>query len=140
MTFSSPGGDVSMVLYDKVLQGRLRGKRHMEPIWTAAGWQPGVSVTRNEARLRRKAVRELGFIGEVRACLDDPWECLTHLSAIFGAVVGKAEECPDVTDVAWIRRVVPQEGIPTARAGRPTQHGRWSSQPPSRMPRLRRAG
>ncbi len=66
MTFS-PGGDVSMVLYDKVLQGWLRGKRHMEPIWQAAGWTPGVPVTRNEARLRRKAVRELGFVGEVRA-------------------------------------------------------------------------
>ena len=60
MTFS-PGGEVSMVLYDKVLQGRLRGKRHMEPIWQAAGWTPGVPVTRHEARLRRTAVRELGL-------------------------------------------------------------------------------
>jgi hypothetical protein len=109
MTFS-PGGDVSMVLYDKVLQAQLRGKRHMEPIWQAAGWTPGVPVTRNEARLRRKAVRELGFVGEARSCLDNPWECLTHLSAIFAAVVGHAEECPDATDVAWIRRVIPQEG------------------------------
>ena len=108
MTFS-PGGDISMVLYDKVLQGRLRGKRHMEPIWQAAGWQLGISVTRNEARLRRKAVRELGLVGEVRACLDDPWECLTHLSAIFAAVVGHAEDCPDAVDVAWVRRVIPQE-------------------------------
>ena len=40
MTFS-PGGDVSMVMYDKVLQARLSGKRHMEPIWAAAGWQAG---------------------------------------------------------------------------------------------------
>ncbi len=38
MTFS-PGGDVSMVMYYKVLQARLSGKRHMEPIWTAAGGQ-----------------------------------------------------------------------------------------------------
>ena len=59
MTFS-PGGAVSMVLYDKPLQARLSGKRHMEPIWAAAGWTKGVSVTRHEARLRRPAVRELG--------------------------------------------------------------------------------
>ncbi len=75
MTFS-PGGDVSMVLYDKVLQARLSGKRHMEPIWAAAGWQPGVPVTRNEARLRRPAVRELGLPHDLRPCLDDPWEFL----------------------------------------------------------------
>jgi hypothetical protein len=120
MTFS-PGGDVSMVMYDKVLQGRLPRKRHMESIWQAMGWTPGVPVTRNEARLRRPAVRELGFVGEVRSCLDDPWECLTHLSAIFGAVVGKAEECPDAVDVAWIRRVVPQGGD--------SNRSRWPTDP-----------
>src|SRR5262249_41450506 len=84
----SPGGDLSMVLYDKVLQGRLSGKRHMEPLWAASGWQPGVSVTRHEARLRRPAVREVGLVGEARSCLDDPWECLTHLTAIFAAGSG----------------------------------------------------
>jgi len=47
-----------MVLYDKLYQGRLAGKRQMEPIWEAAGWQPGVPVTRHEARLRRPAIRE----------------------------------------------------------------------------------
>src|SRR5262249_4634257 len=52
MTFS-PGGDVSLVLYDKLLHGRLSGKRHMEPLWTSADWQPGVPATRHEARLRR---------------------------------------------------------------------------------------
>jgi hypothetical protein len=109
MTFS-PGGNVSMVLYDKVLHGRLRGKRHMEPLWQAAGWQPGVPVTRHEARLRRPAVRELGFVGETSSCLDDPWDCLTHLAAIFVAVVGHAEECPDTLDAAWVRRVVPEAG------------------------------
>ena len=120
ITFSA-GGNVSMVLYDKVLQGRLRGKRHMEPIWQAAGWTPGVSVTRNEARLRRPAVRELGFVGEARSCLDDPWECLTHLLAIFAAVVGRSEECPNDVDVAWIRRVVPVEGD--------TNRSRWPTDP-----------
>jgi hypothetical protein len=106
----SPGGDVSMVLYDKVLQSRLSGNRHMEPIWRAAGWQPGVPVTRHEARLRRPAIHELGLPGEVRACLDDPWEFLDHKKAVFAAVVGHAEACPDAVDVAWIRRVVPDGG------------------------------
>jgi hypothetical protein len=106
MTFS-PGGDVSMVIYDKVLQSRLSGKRHMEPIWLAAGWQSGVPVTRHEARVRRPAVRELGLVGEVRSCLDDPWEFLGQKKDVFAAVVGRSEPCPDATDVAWIRRVVP---------------------------------
>jgi hypothetical protein len=108
MTFS-PGGAISMVLYDKVLQSRLSGKRHMEPIWSAAGWQPGVPVTRHEARLRRTAVRELGLPGDLRACLDDPWEFLTHKKDVFAAVVGRSEPCPDAVDVAWIRRVMPDE-------------------------------
>jgi hypothetical protein len=106
MTFS-PGGDISMVLYDKVLQTRLSGKRHMEPIWAAAGWQMGVPVTRHEARLRRRAVRELGLVGEARSCLDDPWEFLTHVKDMFAAVVGRSDPCPDAVDVAWIRRVGP---------------------------------
>ena len=55
MTFS-PGGDVSKGLYDKPLQAWLSGKRHMEPIWAASGWQSGVPVTRHEARLHRSAV------------------------------------------------------------------------------------
>ncbi len=120
MTFS-PGGDVSMVLYDKVLQARLSGKRHMEPIWAAAGWAPGVSVTRNEARLRRKAVRELGLPHDLRPCLDDPWEFLEHQKDVFAAVVGRAESCPDATDVAWIRRVVPDE--------HDTNQSRWPTDP-----------
>src|SRR5262249_37937944 len=95
MTFS-PGGDLSLVLYDKLLHGRLSGKRHMEPLWAASGWQPSVPITRHEARLRRPAVRELGLVGEARSSLDDPWECLTHLTAIFAAVVGHADakNCP----------------------------------------------
>src|SRR5262249_50375131 len=122
MTFS-PGGTVSMVLYDKVLHGRLSGKRHMEPLWAAAGWQPGVPVTRHEARLRRPTVRELGLVGEARSCLADPWECPTHLGAIFAAVVGgaDAEPCPEAVDVAWIRRVVPQAGD--------TNRSRWPTDP-----------
>jgi hypothetical protein len=105
----SPGGAISMVMYDKPLQARLSGKRHMEPIWAAAGWPSGVPVTRNEARLRRKAVRELGLPNDLRACLDDPWEFLEHQKDVFAAVVGHAEPCPDATDIAWIRLVVPDE-------------------------------
>jgi hypothetical protein len=124
VTFS-PGGDVSMVLYDKVLQSRLSGKRHMEPIWLAADWQAGSPVTRHEARLRRPALRELGLPGELRACLDDPWEFLTHLKDVFGAIVGRSEPCPDAVDVAWIRRVVPEEGD--------THRSRWPTDPTWRV-------
>jgi hypothetical protein len=108
VTFS-PGGDVSMVLYDKVLQGRLSGKRHMEPIWASSGWQAGTAVTRHEARLRRTAIRELGLPGDMTSTLDDPWEFLQHIKDVFGAVVGRSEACPDAVDVAWIRRVVPDQ-------------------------------
>jgi hypothetical protein len=143
MTFS-PGGDVSMVLYDKVLQARLRGVRHMAPIWATAGWQPGVGVTRHEARLRRPAVRELGLPGDLRSCLDDPWECLTHLKDIFAAVVGRAEPCPDATDVAWIRRVVPDDGDrnrsrwPTDPAWHVVQAARFTDAPAEARRLIRR--
>ncbi len=120
MTFS-PGGDVSMVLYDKPLQARLSGKRHMEPIWAASGWMKGVPVTRHEARLRRPAVRELGLPHDVRPCLDDPWEFLAHQKDVFAAVVGRAEGCPDAVDVAWIRRVVPEESD--------SRRSRWPTDP-----------
>jgi hypothetical protein len=120
MSFS-PGGDVSMVLYDKPLQARLSGKRHMEPIWAAAGWAKGTPVTRHEARLRRPAVRELGLPHDLRPCLDDPWEFLSHQKDVFAAVVGRAEECPDAVDVAWIRRVVPEKSD--------SRRSRWPTDP-----------
>jgi hypothetical protein len=124
VTFS-PGGNLSMVLYDKVLQSRLSGKRHMEPIWAAAGWQTSMAVTRHEARLRRPALRELGLPNELRACLNDPWEFLTHVKDVFGAVVGRSEPCPDAVDVAWIRRVVPEETD--------THRSRWPTDPTWRV-------
>jgi hypothetical protein len=34
----SPGGPLSFVMYRKDWEGRLKGKRHMEPVWKAAGW------------------------------------------------------------------------------------------------------
>ncbi len=124
MTFS-PGGDVSMVLYDKPLQARLSGKRHMEPIWASAGWRRGVPVTRHGARLRRPAVRELGLPHDLRPCLDDSWEFLTHQKDVFAAVVRRAEECPDAVEVAWIRRVVPEESD--------TRCSRWPTDPTWRV-------
>ncbi len=120
MTFS-PGGDVSMVLYDKPLQARLSGKHHMEPIWAASGWTREVPVTRHEARLRRPAVRELGLPHDLRPCLDDPWEFLEHQKDVFAAVVGRAEPCPDAVDVAWIRRGVPEESD--------SRRSRWPTDP-----------
>src|SRR5262249_6718713 len=94
---------------------RLSGKaRHMEPLWQAADWEPGMRVTRHEARLRRAAIRESGLPGEVRCCLDDPWEFLEHQGEVFAAVVGHVEDreggaCPDAVNVAWLRRMVPDK-------------------------------
>src|SRR6185369_3350840 len=56
----SPGAAISFVAYDKVLEGRLRGKSHMEPIWRANSWDGQAPVTRYEARLRREALRAIG--------------------------------------------------------------------------------
>lgn len=63
----------------------------------------------------------MSWASSARSAPDDPWECLTHLSAIFGAVVGHAEECPDAIAVAWIRRVVRQEGD--------SNRSRWPTDP-----------
>ncbi len=62
----SPGGAISFVQYDKTLEGRLRNKRFMEPIWRAAGWDGKASVIRHEARLRRDALRTLGLPAEIQ--------------------------------------------------------------------------
>jgi hypothetical protein len=122
VTFS-PGGAISFVLYDKLQQGRLTGKRHMEPIWAANGWKEGEPVTRHEARLRRDGLRGLALVdtgaqggGEVSVAPqpspipDDPWQFLAYLADVFGLVVGRPNACPDAVNVAWIRRVVPDEG------------------------------
>src|SRR5690242_5393187 len=122
VTFS-PGGAISFVLYDKLQQGRLTGKRHMEPIWAANGWKAGEPVTRHEARLRRDGLRGLALVGtgahgggEVSVAPqpspipDDPWQFLAYLADVFGLVVGRPDACPDAVNVAWIRRVVPDEG------------------------------
>jgi hypothetical protein len=43
------------------------------------------------------------------------------LGAIFAAVVGHAEACPNAVDVAWLRRVVPNE--------HDRNHSRWPTDP-----------
>lgn len=109
----SPGAPVSFVAYDKVLEGRLRGKSHMEAIWKANGWDGKAPVTRHEARLRRDALRTLGIPESQLAEFDDPWQMLDRLQDLYGYVVGRptattvAMDCPQVVDVAWLRRVVP---------------------------------
>jgi hypothetical protein len=133
----SPGGAISFVQYDKTLEGRLRNKRFMEPIWRAAGWDGKSSVIRHEARLRRDALRTLGLPAENHGRLDDPWTFLEHLSEVWGYVVGQAGQtshpaealtsCATTAspiDVAWIRRVVPD-----ADANR----SRWPTDPVWRL-------
>jgi hypothetical protein len=113
----SPGGAISFVQYDKTLEGRLRNKRYVEPIWRAAGWGDTTSVIRHEARLRRDALRTLGLPTEIQGTLDDPWTFLEHIGEVWGYIVGQAPSPNDETtkcgaiasqvDVAWIRRVNP---------------------------------
>ncbi len=120
VTFS-PGGAVSFVMYRKDWEGKLRQKRHMEPIWAAAGWDGKEPVTRHEARLVREPLRELRLAGSARPILDDPWEFLEHLGGVWARMVGLADTCPDGVDVAWLRRVVPREGE--------SNRSRWDTDP-----------
>jgi hypothetical protein len=113
----SPGGSLSFVMYRKDWEGRLKGKRHMEPIWKAAGWDGREPVTRHEARLVREPIRELcaasaggGGGRNDQALLDDPWHFLDEVPNIWAQMVGRADTCPEAVDVAWLRRVVPREG------------------------------
>lgn len=123
----SPGAAVSFVAYDKVLERRLRGKSHMETIWRANGWDGQAPVTRHEARLRRDALRTLGIPESQLAAFDDPWQMLEHQQDLFGYVVGRptatavATDCPQVVDVAWLRRVVP--------TSEETNRSRWPTDP-----------
>jgi hypothetical protein len=113
----SPGGAISFVQYDKMLEARLRNKRFMEPIWRSAGWDGEASIIRHEARLRRDALRTLGLPSGVQGSLDDPWTFLDHINEVWGYIVGQTPHTDDTStscaitvsqvDVAWIRRVVP---------------------------------
>jgi hypothetical protein len=121
----SPRGAISLVTYNKRLQGAVSSKRHMEPIWTASqgGWKPKEGATRFEVRLRRDALRELGLPNERHSRLDDPWEFLEHKQDVFAAVVGRpeADACPDATTASWIRLAVPD--------AHDTNRSRWPTDP-----------
>ncbi len=123
----SPGGAVSFVAYDKVLEGRLRGKSHMEANWRAHGWDEKAPVTRHEARLRREALRARGVPETKIAEFDDPWQMLEHQQDLFGYVVGRssnstaAADCPPEVDMAWLRRVAPEPNE--------TNRSRWPTDP-----------
>ncbi len=119
----SPGGAVSFVMYRKDWEGRLKGKRYMEPVWKAAGWDGREPVTRHEARLVREPIRELCAAGssDDRALLGDPWRFLEEVPGIWARMVGRADSCPEAVDVAWLRRVVPREGE--------SNRSRWDTDP-----------
>ncbi len=110
----SPGGDLSAVWYDKLLEERASGKRWMEAIHTVGGWQQDMPLTRVEARFRRGVLRELAQQSTVPGTMpvrwfDDPWECLDHLQdlwAFFAGLPPEADVAPDVTHRGWMRLVV----------------------------------
>jgi hypothetical protein len=111
----SPGGDLSAVWYDKLLEERASGKRWMEPIHVAGGWQQGMSLTRVEARFRRGVLRELAANATTPETaparwFDDPWDCLDHLQdlwAFFAGLPPEADLAPDVTHRGWMRLTLP---------------------------------
>jgi hypothetical protein len=119
----SPGAALSAVFYDKLLEEQRSGKRWMEPIHRAGGWEPQMPLTRVEARFRRTALRELRrALGSEQSTLDasavhvapsrfeDPWQCLEHLGDLWGYFAGlppEADRAPDVTFRGWLRLAVP---------------------------------
>jgi hypothetical protein len=139
-------GDIAFVQYDKTLESRLRGKRYMEPLWRANGWDGKAWVTRHEVRWRRGGLRAFALRGETQEDLDDPWVFVRRLPVYWRYTVGGApttsqEARADVderlaqgmrvddacavpgseVDVAWIRRVMPVEGD--------TNRSRWPTDP-----------
>jgi hypothetical protein len=138
----SPGGDVSAVWYDKLLEERLSGKRWMEPIHEAGGWRDGMALFRVEARFRRAALRDLMALGGCREGVDrdggggkadsragerwfdDPWLALDHLDdlwAYFSGLPPEVDAAPDVTWRGWMRLVLPDE--------RDSNRRRWATDP-----------
>jgi len=119
----SPGGDLSAVWYDKVLEERRSGKRWMEPIHRAGGWDGQAPVTRVEVRFRRSILRELaGMQSEEGRWFDDPWRCLEHLGdlwAYFAGLPPEADTAPDMTHRGWMRLTVPDV--------RDTNRSRWAT-------------
>jgi hypothetical protein len=143
-------GDIAFVQYDKTLESRLRGKRYMEPLWRANGWDGQAWVTRHEVRWRRGGLRAFVVFGTVpgerQEALDDPWVFVRRLPVYWRYTVGSAptasqearteadehlgqgvsgdDACAvaaSEVDVAWIRRVTPVEGD--------TNRSRWPTDP-----------
>ena len=120
----SPGGDLSAVWYDKLLEERLSGKRWMEPIHHAGGWRAGMPLTRIEARFRRGALRDLMALGGGVRWFDDPWIALDHLDDLWGYFAGlppEADKAPDATWRGWMRLVTPETSD--------TNRSRWGTDP-----------
>jgi hypothetical protein len=124
---------VGFVQYDKLLETRRTGKVHMHALWRAHGWTGTEPVTRHEARLRRAAFRSLR-LPDGSHLSDDPLIFLTQLASVWAWVVGQSQDCPDATDVAWLRRVIPTEDSnrsrwPTDPAWRVVQNATFDAAP-----------
>jgi hypothetical protein len=97
----SPGAPLSAVWYDKLLEERRSGKRWMEAIHLAGGWQPDTPLTRVEVRFRRDVLRELKATRLARSpesansspsWFDDPWLALEHLGDLWAYFAGLPPE------------------------------------------------
>jgi hypothetical protein len=105
----SPGGDLSAVWYDKLVEERASGKRWMEPIHLAGGWQSGKPLTRVEVRFRPGVLRELAQQSTTPETapvrwFDDPWECLDHLQDLWAFFAGLPPEADLAPDAAAANR------------------------------------
>lgn len=116
----SQGGNISLVQYLKTLEIQRTGKQHMVPLWQEKGYTGSEQVVRNEARLRRGAIRSLRVPGCPRGALDNPWTFLEHLQEVWALVVGEPYPDPTSPASAWIRRVIPTED---------SNRSRWPTDP-----------
>ena len=125
ITFS-PRGDLTVVWYDKARELRHRRKPWMRVIHEASGWQPGMLLTRIEARFKRPLLRTLqATLGGDRQArwFDDPWEAIAHYGDLWGYYAGLPavhDLAPDVTHRGYMRLTIPQED---------TNQSRWPLHP-----------
>ena len=109
----APGAALSGVIYDKALEERRSGKRWMETIHTAGGWQAEMPLFRVEGRFTREILREIasGMKLAPGDWCDDPWLALDHLNDLWAYFVGLSPEhdhAPDATHRGWLRMTLPQ--------------------------------
>jgi hypothetical protein len=100
------GGDLSLRLYDKVLEILRHGKAHATRAWKLSGWDGEQAVWRAEVQFRRNVLREMG----VQSVPD----LLTHSSELWHYALEK-----------WCRLAVPTADDQT-RSRWPT-HPFWSA-------------